>query len=116
MKSFELPVDSVVCTTIETNRHYPEIFRNAPEPSLRAEALQRLPYPRYITIEPILKFDLDRLVNLCRVCDPIQVNIGADSGGNGLPEPEAWEIEELIKELSEFTKVERKKNLKRLRV
>ena len=45
---------------------------------------------------------------------PIQVNIGADSGGNNLPEPSKEKIIELIFELEKFTKVKQKKNLKRL--
>ena len=61
-----------------------------------------------------MKFDLKWLDVYIRMCDPVQVNIGADSGGNGLPEPSSQEILKLIEVLSGFTKVERKKNLKRL--
>lgn len=43
-----------------------------------------------------------------------QVNIGADSGGNHLPEPSAAKVLALIEELVKFTTVERKKNLARL--
>jgi DNA repair photolyase len=33
----DLPVFSIICTTIETNRWYPEIMGNSPEPKDRAE-------------------------------------------------------------------------------
>ena len=61
-----------------------------------------------------MDFDLRSLVSLIQACKPIQVNIGADSGGNKLPEPSANKIMELTDALSEFTIVKEKKNLKRL--
>jgi hypothetical protein len=45
---------------------------------------------------------------------PDQVNIGADSGKNKLPEPTAREIKSLIQVLERYTKVVPKNNLKRL--
>jgi hypothetical protein len=42
------------------------------------------------------------------------VNIGADSGKNGLPEPPAWKIEELVDGIEKHTTVHLKKNLERL--
>jgi DNA repair photolyase len=111
---FTLPDKSVVCTTIETNRWYPDIMNNAPRPELRAEAMSRISLPKYVTIEPILDFDLDELVALIRECKPIQVNIGADSGDNNLPEPDKTKISQLIQKLKKFTVVHRKYNLTRL--
>ncbi len=61
-----------------------------------------------------MDFDLDKLVPLISVCRPIQVNIGADSGNNGLPEPSKEKVLKLIEELEKFTKVKQKKNLNRL--
>jgi DNA repair photolyase len=107
---------SFFCTTIETNRFYDQIMRNSPMPEQRAfymnEGLRGL--TRYITIEPILAFDLAPLVELVRRCEPVQVNIGADSGGNNLPEPSRNAVMELIDDLSLFTRVEKKANLKRI--
>lgn len=104
-----------VCTTIETNRYLPEIMGLSPRPEARAEAMRFLSaFPRYVTIEPILAFDLGPLVELLKRCEPIQVNIGADSGGNHLPEPSRGQVLELIKELGKFTRVEQKANLPRL--
>lgn len=113
---FELPTNSVICTTIETNRWYPEKMNNAPHPEERAKAMEIASkrYPAYVTIEPIMDFDLDELVGLIRKCNPVQVNIGADSGGNNLPEPCKEKIIALINELKKFTVIDKKRNLGRL--
>jgi len=108
-------LDAVACTTIETNRWYPEIMQNSPLPGLRANAMSMLEVSRrYVTIEPIMDFDLDKLVGLVRECQPQQVNIGADSGGHGLPEPSAEKIIALVEELKKFTVIESKRNLGRI--
>jgi DNA repair photolyase len=111
-----LPYHSTVCTTIETNRVYPEIMQRSPTPENRVIYLSVLSkaLPRFVTIEPIMDFDLEPLVELVRRCEPEQVNIGADSGGHHLPEPSRGQVEALIGELGKFTRVERKANLARL--
>lgn len=109
-----LPPESHFCTTIETNR---EMDNLAPNVLQRANAMQYLrgiSLNIYITIEPIMDFDLLEMVDLIISCNPKQVNIGADSGGNNLPEPPKEKILELIRELSAFTIVKQKKNLSRL--
>ena len=103
-----------ICTTIETNRIYPEIMGDTPTPFNRSAAMGLIGYPKYVTIEPIMDFDLAPLVKLVKRCEPEQVNIGADSGGNGLPEPPADNVLTLISELKAFTRVKLKPNLKRL--
>jgi DNA repair photolyase len=106
-----------ICTTIETDRFLPEIMGNAPLPIHRALGLAQLAddgVKTMVTIEPIIDFDLEKMLNLIRITKAGQVNIGADSGHNGLPEPPAEKISELITELSRFTKVIQKKNLKRI--
>ena len=81
----------------------------------RAEAMNKLDqFERMITIEPIMQFDLDRLVYLIKLSGATSVNIGADSGNNHLPEPPKEKIMELISELEKFTAVKQKSNLKRL--
>lgn len=107
-------VECVVCTTIETNRHYPEIMMNSPLPYDRAKWMQRSGLDNYVTIEPIMAFDLPEMVELIRMCNPVQVNIGADSGNNGLPEPSWSKVMELKDALSEFTTISAKRNLSRL--
>ena len=105
-----------LCTTIETNRWYPEIMGNTLRPQERATAMEVASkyVPTLVTIEPMLDFDLDELVSLVKQCNPRQVQIGADSGGNNLPEPELDKIIALIDVLKTFTKIDQKRNLKRL--
>jgi len=108
-------IDCVVCTTIETNRVYPKIMNNSPLPKTRAGFMQLDSImPHYVTIEPILDFDIDPMVDLIKRCNPEQVNIGADSGNNGLPEPPIDKVLELIERLKDFTSIYEKKNLNRL--
>jgi DNA repair photolyase len=106
-----------ICTTIETNRWVPEVMRNSPPATLRALALAMLAdrgFRTMVTVEPIIDFDLDKMLWLLRMTKAGQVNIGADSGNNGLPEPPAEKIRELITELKTFTRVVEKRNLRRL--
>ena len=110
---FKLP-ESVICTTIETNRNYINIMGFAPTPQERAKALSSTHMEKYVTIEPIMEFDHDEMVDLIKECAPEQVNIGADSGGHNLPEPSKEKVLALIDALSGFTTIHNKKNLKRL--
>lgn len=108
-------LDCVSCTTIETNRAYPKIMINSPSPQTRAKWMNSENLmPHYVTIEPIIDFDLDELVDLIHICNPVQVNIGADSGHNELPEPSYEKVAALIERLKEFTTISKKKNLLRL--
>ena len=104
-----------LCTTIETNRQYKQMGI-APNPFERADTLKGLSkyVPIQVTIEPIMDFDLVPLALLISSIRPEQVNIGADSGHNRLPEPSKEKIEKLISNLEGFTKVHKKPNLKRL--
>jgi hypothetical protein len=89
---------------------------NAPAPEKRANAVAVLPekYKRMITVEPIMKFNLKDFSYMILCAQPYQVNIGADSGNNKLPEPTAKEIKSLIRVLERYTKVVLKDNLERL--
>lgn len=105
-----------LCTTIETNRFYPEMGI-APHSITRAIGMnQYFEYPTFVTIEPVIDFDLIDMVRLIKMCHPNQVNIGADSGGNHLPEPSKGKVLELIYELQKFTIIDQKRNLNRLLV
>lgn len=110
------PRNSTICTTIETNRIYPQMGKTPP-PQERANYMSELRkrgFDTYVTIEPIMKFDLWSMIELIKMCNPVQVNIGADSGNNNLPEPTKSEVLQLITELEKFTKIDRKTNLSRL--
>jgi DNA repair photolyase len=108
----------MLCTTMETNRNYETIMRKAPLIPERTVAMQRLPRQydkrKMITIEPIMDFDLKDFSYMILCCHPVQVNIGADSGGNHLPEPNTKKIRALIEILERHTTVFKKDNLKRL--
>ncbi|WP_340111026.1 hypothetical protein [Maribellus mangrovi] len=115
LKDFELPEKSVVCTTIETNRIYKNIMGKSPSPEIRAKGMFSIDLPKYLTIEPVLDFDTEELLELVKLCNPIQVNIGADSGNHKLPEPDNQKIRELVGGLMMFVpNIKLKKNLKRI--
>ena len=113
---FKLP-NAVVCTTLESDVFYADIMRNSPTPEERAFFMEMLWYhgiQTFVTIEPIMDFNLTPFVELIKKCRPKQVNIGADSSRNNLPEPCESKVLELIEELRIFTDVHNKKNLQRL--
>lgn len=111
----EFPATSRFCTTIETNRLYENIMQNSPPPGKRMDAMYNISeYFKYVTIEPIMDFDLEQMVFYIKNCFPIQVNIGADSGNNNLPEPSKEKLLALIDELKKFTTIDEKRNLNRL--
>lgn len=114
---YHLPKDSVLATTIETNRTYKEMC-NAPSPADRIKAMMMLHFLGYktmFTLEPIMKFDLDVLVFMINACKPDWVNLGSNTNYKiKLQEPSSSEIKELIKQLKKTIKVKIKPNLKRL--
>jgi DNA repair photolyase len=117
MMYFNLPKETVICTTIESDMFYRHIMVSSLIPYERGKYMEILSdcgYETFVTIEPIMQFNLNILVNLIKVCRPTMVNVGADSGRNNLPEPSRNEIIELISELEKFTKVNIKSNLKKL--
>ena len=67
----------------------------------------------YVTCEPLIKFDLPEMVELIKMCSPVQVNIGKNSRQDiTLPEPTKNEVQGLITERQKFTKVVVKSNAK----
>lgn len=112
--AFILPANISICCTIETNRFLPRIMGNSPDPIDRALFMGLLTNDKYITIEPIMDFDLASFVQYLKIANPRQVNIGADSGRHGLPEPTKEKVLMLVSELEKFTIIHNKANLKRL--
>lgn len=116
----ELPLMSLVGTTIESNRHYPEVMVNAPPPLERAGAMIMLASKapavvRFVTVEPMLACLPLHLARWIYAINPWFVNIGIDSKGHGLPEPTAEQIRELIAALKALgIEVREKRNLARL--
>lgn len=110
-KRFEFPDNFILGTTIETNRFFPGIMGDTPLPIDRTLEMQKLVNKKFVTIEPILEFDIWRMQYIINTIDPQWVNIGADSGHNNLPEPSKEKIEELISKID--SKITIKKNMKR---
>nr|BDD48342.1 hypothetical protein 17 [Candidatus Omnitrophota bacterium] len=110
-----LPKDSILGTTIETNRTSDSLGK-APEPLQRYLALGNLkPRKLFITIEPIVDFDVDTLGTWITDIRPEFVNIGADSKGHGLQEPSAEKINALIEFLQKNSiEIREKHNLERI--
>lgn len=97
----ELPKKVIFATTIETDDD--NVIRwtskTAPLPMDRAGGLSFLKsrgYRTELTIEPILKFDLERFKMVIDLANPDSISIGADSKGHGMPEPTAREVLALI--------------------
>lgn len=111
----KLPKKVVLGTTIESNRHYPEMGK-APLVQERAQYMHLLAndFETMVTVEPIIDFDLGELIDLVEACHPAWVNIGADSNNHNLSEPNKITIELLRDCLKEFTEVKLKDNLARL--
>lgn len=90
-------------TTIETNRYYEHITK-APAPILRAQAMEKIPYnKKYITISPLMDFDLDEMVSWIKKIKPEGIEIGANVyEGVNLPEPSWEKVEALIYEVKKI--------------
>jgi protein gp37 len=110
----EFPNKSVFGTTLETNRNMLDISKAMTAFARVSWMTEPFMIRRMVTIEPILDFDLEPLVEMIKRIAPEWVNIGADSKGHNLPEPSKEKIEALITELRKFTEVKIKDNLKRL--
>lgn len=118
------PKNSIFGTTIETN--YNMVKTRAPPPLSRylsmlefANIVKRPEWKHnnwkiMVSIEPILRFDLDILVEWIGTIHPDFVSIGADSKGNNLDEPCGYDVVKLINSLRRFTEVKVKKNLYRI--
>jgi len=110
----DLPGERILGTTIETNRHYLG-WSSAPDPIERARAMNMIQARKFITIEPIMNFDVDILTSWIDLIRPEFVNIGADSKGHNLPEPSADKVSSLIKNLKGCgIEIREKHNLHRL--
>ena len=114
---YSLPKSVIVGTTIETN--LPNKYMGAtPSPASRCFSMSNLSahgFNTVVTIEPIMRFNLNPMVELVRKCSPKWVNIGANTDNKTkLPEPSQYDIVSLINELTKFTEVKIKSNLGRL--
>ena len=113
--NFKWPEKSILGTTIETDKWYPDIMGNAPKMELRSIALGMVHHQKFVTIEPILKFNLQAMAILLELADPDFVNIGAATKVSGLPEPTCREVLDLITVIENMgVPIRLKPNLERL--
>ncbi|MCL4417500.1 MAG: hypothetical protein M1365_12550 [Actinobacteria bacterium] len=113
----QLPHNCMIGTTIETN--FDEYWISAaPNPFVRYLAIKKLReegYPVFVTIEPIVDFDVDVLSEWIIDIKPEFINIGADSKGCKLPEPTPGKILKFIDILKENgINIKKKTNLERI--
>jgi DNA repair photolyase len=111
------PRNFMVGTTAETNRSVDAISK-APHPTERLEMIREFSsrgIKTFITIEPIVDFDLAPFVKLIRDALPSFVNIGADSKRCGLPEPNGDKVRALVAAIAGAgIEIKKKHNLERL--
>lgn len=109
---------TIFCTTLESDKIYPEIIGKAPNINMRyagIKAIKSLGFRIMVTIEPILDFDVINFSSMLISLKPEQVNIGADSKNNNLPEPQKDKVRRLIINLErQGIKVYQKSNLERI--
>ena len=110
------PSASVFGTTIETNRHYENIMFNAPTTQERATYMSMIHgCEKMLTIEPIMDFDEEPILDMIKMINPFWINIGADSKGHNLPEPSANKIYRFIETLIDKKYIVKiKSNLRRI--
>lgn len=109
----KFPDNTILGVTIETNRST-EAISKAPIPIDRAKNMALLIFEKFVSIEPILDFDLDIFVELIKMIRPNFVSIGADSKGHKLSEPGPDKVLSLIESLKKFTEIRVKSNLQRI--
>ena len=104
----QFPKNSVLSTTIETNRDEYTSWK-APSRATRVLAMKELAWPRkHVSVEPIMDFDMDPFVEIIRSIGPELVSVGYDNYKSGLVEPSLEKTTRFIEQLETFTKVERK--------
>ncbi len=128
-----IPDNVILGTTIETNKFslndcvkyysdYHEDYKEfgiipqisyrgiskAPLPQYRYEAMLKLTCRKFVTIEPILYFDLDVMLRWMKDIAPEFIYIGYDNHNHKLPEPSLRKTQELINILRDVHDVREK--------
>ncbi|MDD5589223.1 MAG: DUF5131 family protein [Candidatus Nanoarchaeia archaeon] len=115
MLKYELPKGSIIGTTIETNRDIKNLSE-APSPFERMIAMKGTNKIKFLTVEPVLDFDVDILAKWIDNIKPKFLNLGADSKGHNLSEPSYEKIMALTEELKKYgIELREKHNLQRLK-
>ena len=105
---------SILCATLETNRWYGDVMRQAPAPYDRAKAMERISQcgiPVFVTAEPLMDFDMVEFKEMISWANPAQVNIGRNTIRRvAIPDPSYEKVRELVERLLSFTNVHIKAN------
>ena len=113
--TLKFPDNSILGTTIETNRIIPKIS-TAPIPEERYKAMLQVKGRKFVTIEPVLDFDVDIFAKWIADINPEFLNLGADSKNHHLPEPTVNKIFALVDRLKKYgIELREKHNLNRLK-
>ena len=96
------PINVVLGTTIETNRDaLCRAISKAPPPSRRLLDFLAIDHrSKMVTIEPVMAFDMDIMVEWMAKLNPCLIWLGFDTKGCGLPEPTTEQVRELHWRLS----------------
>ncbi len=111
----ELPPNVYLGTTLESNRSYG--VTRAPSPLTRYLDLWNVKWPhKFVSVEPLMDFDLTTLARWIGHIQPEIVEVGADNYHNNLPEPPWWKVEALLGALKQLVpQVVEKDGLERLK-
>lgn len=102
-----LPDNVVLGATLESNKEYP--VSKAPSPFQRYRSMAEISFEhKLVCIEPIMDFDLETFVQWIKDIRPSVVYVGYDNYNNRLIWPSHGKTEQLISQLSAFTKVKTK--------
>jgi len=113
---FVNPSNTVFSTTIESDMDYIDGPPAIDERFNWICKVKNSGFPVAISIDPIMDFDENRLLEMINDIGPQWVSIGADSQGHGLQEPTPEKVRVLLSELGRNPKIELvvKSNLGRL--
>jgi len=98
LTAFRFPGNAILGATIESNRDYGNLSK-APPQGERLRWMARLaggPNRLFVSVEPVLDFDLDEFAHGIREIKPWAVAVGYDNYSNRLPEPGLEKTAELI--------------------
>lgn len=132
----DLPANVYLGTTIETDHYFHGMtfssvgeqltyyeehkVTKAPDPFLRYATMTNpllKKYRKFISIEPIMDFELETMVHWMREIAPDIIELGADNYGHNLREPSWDKVEDLLAGLREICpKVIEKTGLERLKM
>ncbi|MDD4986113.1 MAG: hypothetical protein PHQ43_10070 [Dehalococcoidales bacterium] len=101
-EDLSLPQNLYLGATIETNVVYPGVS-HAPAPFNRYRALGVMGHPRkFVSVEPVMDFDLKVMERWFRDIEPQIVEVGADNYGHSLQEPDAEKLATFLEKLRTF--------------